>query len=491
MAIRDFGESLLADVRARKDAQARDARKYAKKQQRKELLIAGGAFLGSELFKIGNAAIAQKTQDFLNSSNLYDTKIKVNKAGKLIEEAQGYQNAAKKANTSIYDQFLKSTANTAAKEHQIAKPNAIKDGEVEEYASILMERDEIKALAKEEATYWEAILDKADEYSRGKSKTTLESLASIQQPKSVVGSMWNRITGNENTVDLFNSQMSRLEQVVAATEIDTLTLEKKKKMAETLLKNGGNLSVAKLMIGQELTKEEQLKYKARLKAGEKTEELKQDIAVSSRGVFVTKYEKITEQNGDIRIDQSTVQKLGPNDVLDSSDIVALTGSLDSLTDTVAERFNERGQQDFALKVQEVINAKPKGEQLNMSDVLGLYALSLSPDEFTERRNITTALDPQVQAAIIERTERFTEILEAEMQTIVDSSDPKDVKRTANILELSNSFLSQVVESIRNPENMTDVDSRNEARIEKLQTDNPTLSRERAVEYLKNKGTWNE
>jgi hypothetical protein len=31
MAIRDFGTSLLADVRARKDAQARDARKYAKK----------------------------------------------------------------------------------------------------------------------------------------------------------------------------------------------------------------------------------------------------------------------------------------------------------------------------------------------------------------------------------------------------------------------------------------------------------------------------
>ena len=35
MAIRDFGESLLADVRERKDAQARDARKRAKSQERK------------------------------------------------------------------------------------------------------------------------------------------------------------------------------------------------------------------------------------------------------------------------------------------------------------------------------------------------------------------------------------------------------------------------------------------------------------------------
>ena len=35
MAIRDFGTSLLANVRQRKDAQARDARNRAKKQQRK------------------------------------------------------------------------------------------------------------------------------------------------------------------------------------------------------------------------------------------------------------------------------------------------------------------------------------------------------------------------------------------------------------------------------------------------------------------------
>ena len=62
MAIRDFGTSLLSNVRERKDSQARDARKYAKKQQKKNLLIAGGAWLGSQLFKVGNANVAQNTQ---------------------------------------------------------------------------------------------------------------------------------------------------------------------------------------------------------------------------------------------------------------------------------------------------------------------------------------------------------------------------------------------------------------------------------------------
>jgi hypothetical protein len=65
MAIRDFGESLLSNVRERKDSQARDARKYAKKQQKKDLLIAGSAWLGSQLFKVGNANVAQNTQNFL------------------------------------------------------------------------------------------------------------------------------------------------------------------------------------------------------------------------------------------------------------------------------------------------------------------------------------------------------------------------------------------------------------------------------------------
>jgi hypothetical protein len=495
MAIRDFGTSLLANVRARKDAGQAEARKYERSQKNKDTRTAFLApFVSAGLGAIGsaiNAGTAQKTQDFLANSELYSNKLKVQKAGTLIEKAQGYREAAKEANTSIYDQFLQSTANTAAAQHQIAKPNAIKDGEVEEYASVLMERDEIKALAKDKTAYWESILDKADAYSKGKSKTTLESLAAIQQPKSVVGSMWNKITGNENTVDLFNSQMSRLEQVVAATEIDTLALERKKKMAQTLLKNGGDLSVAKLMVGQELTKEEQVRYKARLKAGEKSEELQQDIQVSSRGVYVTTYEKVTEQGGNIRIDQSVVQKFGPDHVLDSSDIVALTGSLESLMDSVAGRFNEKGRQDFALKVQEVVNSKPKNKKLNTTDVLKLYTLSLTPDEFTERKNITTALDPQVQAALIERTEGMTKTMSEELQTIIDSSDPQDKEKTAELLNLFNSFISQTVESIRNPENMTDVDERNKARIEDLKASNPNLSTERAIEYLKNKGTWNE
>ena len=499
MAIRDFGNSLLADVRKRSDEQRDDARRYARKENNRDVLrglgamvvspIIGGAIQGvGEIF---TSNLQNKTNKFLADSDLYNNKLKVQKAGTLITEAQQYRDTSKEANVSMYDTFLQETADAAATQQQIADPNSFKGGEIEEYASILSERAEIQSIARDKAAYWEAILEKADVYKIGKSKTTLESVAALQKPKTFVGTMWNKITDKDNTLTLFNDQMSRLEQVVAATEINTLTLERKKKMAQTLLKNGGDLSVAKLMIGQELTKKEQARYEARLEAGEKSEQLKQDIQVSSRGVYVTTYEKVTEQGGNIRIDQSVVQKFGPDHVLDSSDIVSLTGSLDSLMDTVAERFNEKGRQDFALEVQKVVNAKPENEKLNTTDVLRLYVLSLTPDEFTERKNITTALDPKVQAALVNRTEEMTATMSSELRTIIDSSDPQDKEKTAELLDLFNSFISQTVESIRNPENMTGVDKRNDLRIKNLIDKNPNLSRERAIDFLKNKGTWNE
>ena len=499
MAIRDFGNSLLADVRKRSDEKRDDARRYARKQSNRDVLrglgsmvvapIVGGAIKGvGEIF---TSSLQSKTNKFLADSDLYTNKIKVKKAGTLIEEAYGYRDVAKENGVSIYDTILQETANSAATQQQIADPNSFRGGEIEEYASILAERDEIKAIAKDKAAYWEAVLGKSDSYDIGKSKATLESIAALQKPKTFVGSMWNKITDKDSTLTVFNAQMAGLEQVVASTEIEKLTLDRKKKMAQTLLKTGGTLSVAKLMVGHPLTKEEQVKYKARLKAGETSKELKQDINVSSRGVVVTSTTEITEQGGNVRMEDETKRVFGPNHVLDSADIASLAGNIDGLMDTVAENFNERGAQDFALKMQNILSLKPEGEKLNTNDVLDLYMLFLNPDDFTERKNITKSLSPQAQAALIERSEDLSETITSELRTILDSPDPQDVEQKAKLMELLNSFTSQTLGAIRNRENMTEVDRRNDLRIEKLQAANPNLSREKAIDFLKNKGTWND
>ena len=79
MAIRDFGTSLLANVRERKDSQARNARKRAKKEARKDALQ--GLLLRGAV-SIGNTVLANKNDKFLQNENFYarNAKLKTNVA---------------------------------------------------------------------------------------------------------------------------------------------------------------------------------------------------------------------------------------------------------------------------------------------------------------------------------------------------------------------------------------------------------------------------
>ena len=79
MAIRDFGTSLLANVRERKDSQARNARKRAKKEARKDALQ--GLLLKGAV-SIGNTVLANKNDKFLQNENFYarNAKLKTNVA---------------------------------------------------------------------------------------------------------------------------------------------------------------------------------------------------------------------------------------------------------------------------------------------------------------------------------------------------------------------------------------------------------------------------
>jgi len=98
MAIRDFGTSFLANVRARKDAGQAEARKYADKQQNKTIFktlgLQAAGYLGKEIFASINAGTAQKTEDFLANSELQNNKIKVSQ----FEKELGVSITERKAN---------------------------------------------------------------------------------------------------------------------------------------------------------------------------------------------------------------------------------------------------------------------------------------------------------------------------------------------------------------------------------------------------------
>ena len=106
MAIRDFGTSLLANVRQRKDAQARDARNRAKKQQRKDALQ-GLLFKGA--MSMGNAILRDKSNKFLESEQFYKENMQFKKGYDIANEYITNEKAARN-NELGYDAYWTNVA---------------------------------------------------------------------------------------------------------------------------------------------------------------------------------------------------------------------------------------------------------------------------------------------------------------------------------------------------------------------------------------------
>lgn len=416
MAIRDFGTSLLSNVRARKDAQLRDARKYARSQKKKDLIkglllppIASGL---SELMKIGNSAVVEKTQDFLASSDLYANKLNVSKAEKLITEATGYRDSAQTQGTSIYDVMLNQKATEAATQREIASPNTVKPGMVEEWRAMYMEREDVKNQARLDSDYFESILKKADRFSIGREKKTLDSLASEARPKTVVGALWNKLTGDATSLDVFNTTMSKLEQVTVANEIAALSLEKRKRMGEAILNNGGDPSVAKMVAGAPANLAELEAIAASADRGEKREDQAPTINISSNGVYVTTTTKVTQQNGNVRLESSVTQEYTPEEAMSSSDLATVLAKQGDIFESVSKRFNAAGAKDFALAIDNYLQNKPENKnKLEPLDVLYMASLAAQPLKWTKEENIIAPLNPEVARALVDQTDEVTSVVQ--------------------------------------------------------------------------------
>ena len=497
MAIRDFGTSLLSNVRARKDAQLRDARKYARSQKKKDLIkglllppIASGL---SELMKIGNSAVVEKTQDFLASSDLYANKLNVSKAEKLITEATGYRDSAQTQGTSIYDVILDRKANEAATQREIASPNTVKPGMVEEWKAMYMEREDVKNQAKLDSDYFKSILNKADRFSIGREKKTLDSLASEVRPKTVVGALWNKLTGDATSLDVFNTTMSKLEQVTVANEVAALSLEKRKRMGEAILNNGGDPSVAKIVAGAPATPKELEVIAASAKRGEKRKELVPTVTTSSRGVIVTSNTEVTEQDGTVRIDSEVKQELGPNDVMSSEDLGKLATQYSGVFDSIGKRFNNKGQQDFALVVDQLLRAKPENQDIiEPLDILKMVSLAAQPTKWTAVENIIKPLEPEVVRQMLEQNEAITDVVQkvvASNLQLIESGNatPEEVENNRAVMEMLNQHMGDTVYDALNPTNIT---GKNRTRIDVFLEANPNKTEKDAIVYLKSKGFWN-
>jgi len=240
MAIREFGESLLADVRARKDQQSSDERKRDRKAERSQLKGAALGFIAKEGFGLIKNNMERKTQDFLANSNLYSNKVKQNTALLTANEQITHINAAKKAGLTLPGYFLKEDAKQALLYEQVNSPNTVADGTEEEWKATFMKRQGVIDYAQEQADFATSTQRNGQDIVAGRRGMTLEKLGSRQRPTTLTASLFDRLRGKEITnIETFNTKMELTKQVVAANSI----LDQQVALAESFAARG-NLFLA-------------------------------------------------------------------------------------------------------------------------------------------------------------------------------------------------------------------------------------------------------
>ena len=149
MAIREYGESLLQDVRKRKDDQAKAARKRKKKA---DLLELGGVLIGN----IGNSKLANQMNSFEQNKEVLDTNIMIRQAEKIDKQLDGVTTNLEASKLSGKDYFIDEQADLQLEQALKNKKNLRWNStpELQEqfkraYKSEFLKLEEVKNLGEE------------------------------------------------------------------------------------------------------------------------------------------------------------------------------------------------------------------------------------------------------------------------------------------------------------------------------------------------------
>ena len=149
MAIREYGESLLQDVRKRKDDQAKAARK---RQKKADLLQLGGVLIGN----IGSSKLANQFSSFNQNKEVLDTNIMIKQAEKVNTQIDGVTAKLEASKLSGKDYFIDEQADLQLEQALRDKKNLRWNStpELQEqfkraYKSEFLKLEEVKNLGEE------------------------------------------------------------------------------------------------------------------------------------------------------------------------------------------------------------------------------------------------------------------------------------------------------------------------------------------------------
>lgn len=149
MAIREYGESLLQDVRKRKDDQAKAARK---RQKKADLLQLGGVLIGA----VGSSKLTNQFNSFNQNKEVLDTNIMITQAEKIDKQIDGVTTKLEASKLSGKSYFIDEQANLqleqALSDEKNLRWNAtpeLQEQYKKAYKSQFLKLEEVKKLGEE------------------------------------------------------------------------------------------------------------------------------------------------------------------------------------------------------------------------------------------------------------------------------------------------------------------------------------------------------
>ena len=267
MAIREFGESLLADVRARKDQQVSDQRKEDRKAEKRALIGTAATWLGKEAIGAIRNNMEQKTSDFLYRTEAGATKVRMSKAATEIENAFALDAQAKTDDTSLEDVWGNKLADEIIAKSVATDPNYFMPGTTEEARSIYAQRDDVKSAAKIYADNTRFVMQEGRKFNAGKNYQTLDNMLNKSMGTGIISTTWKKLRGTRpDNIEILNEKINGMDQVIATNSI----LGRKIKLAKQFAREG-DPDVAINLVNdfyRSFSTEEKTKYDAAVKMGE-------------------------------------------------------------------------------------------------------------------------------------------------------------------------------------------------------------------------------
>ena len=432
MAIRDFGTSLLANVRARKDAGQAEARKYASSQKNKDTRAAFFApFVSAGLGAINsaiNAGTAQKTQDFLASSELQNNKIAVNQFEKELQTSIIERTEAKASDITLTDYYAQDFADKQLAQARIEEPEKYLTGNDSFWKASFMKLPEIQEQAKQRAERNELIYTNGNEFVAGRaSGRTLETLAS-RQSTSFPRTIFQRLANNVSTVDSFNDAMGSLTQVKIAKELYDIT-EDKIKLGREVTAETGNIELGvQAVTGLRLNDDQRKVVLDNITKGYKTE-FSHTFQIDGEGTLrsIQVASKVNNKGDVVGNPSITSKKLGSNEKPATyTEVLSAIGKTNTIHKNVLTLVGETGYKDFLREATE------KGlmpETMKIEDHINLNIFAMNPNNYTSAKNIVQELsdtESQLMSAYIKASPTL-------LKNIDNPNDPNPQKTQQQLL----------------------------------------------------------